>query len=102
MINNEAKIKAVLAICLFTISMVIVGSLCYEAGKQDGYREGYNQANEDWINYLNEVWDDFVDAVYLEGYNDGYHDGYLWGWVAAWVEYGADQAFRHPDGGLIP
>lgn len=101
MINNEAKIKAVLAICLFTISMIVVASISYEYGRQDGYVEGYSDADEDWRNYLNEVWDDFVDAVYQEGYDDGYRDGFLWGWVNAWLEYGADESFQHP-GGNVP
>ena len=102
MINNEAKIKAVLAICLFMNSMVIVGTVCYKVGMKDGYEEGYNQADQDWQDYLNEVWGPFVQYVYQEGYALGFNDGYLWGFVDAYREYGAGQPFRYPDGGLVP
>lgn len=100
--NDETKIKAVLAICLFTISMVVVGMLCYKTGWQTGYEKGYADADQDWKDYLNAVWDDFVDYVYREGYAEGYNDGYLWGYVEAWLLYGADQVFQHPDGRPVP
>lgn len=95
-INDETKIKAVLAISFFVISLLIVGMFSFEYGKQIGYDEGYADADQDWQNYLNEVWDDFVDVVYQEGYTDGYNDGYLWGFVNGWMEYGLDESFRHP------
>jgi len=102
-VNNEAKIKAILAISLFIISMVIVASLSYEYGRQAGYSDGYADADEDWQNYLNEVLGPFVDYVYREGYIDGYDDGYLWGYVEGWREYSTEEdPFRYPDGGRVP
>jgi len=102
MVNNESKVKAMLAISFFFISMIIVGTISYEYGRQDGYREGYADADQDWRDYLNNVWDGFVDAVYLEGYAAGFNEGYLWGYVEGWLAYGADQIFQHPHGGPIP
>ena len=102
MVNNEAKVKAILAVSFFMISMLIVGMFALDYGKQIGYEEGYNQADQDWKDYLNEVWGPFVDAVYREGYVEGYGAGYLWGFVEGWNTYGGDEVFRYPDGGFVP
>lgn len=100
--NTEQKVKASLAVSFFLISMLVVGLLSLEVGKQIGYEEGYAQADQDWKDYLNEVWGPFVDYVYREGYTEGYADGYLWGYVEAWNEYGLDEDFRYPFGGFVP
>ena len=101
-VNDEAKVKAILAVSFFVISMLIVGMTAYEYGRQVGYDDGYAQADQDWQDYLNEVWGPFVDYVYKEGYGVGFRDGYLWGFVEAWNEYADGEPFRHPDGGWVP
>jgi len=100
--NVELKVKIFAGISLFLISMLIVGMFSFEAGQQVGYDKGYNQADQDWIDYLNEVWGPFIDMIYREGYVDGYADGYLWGYVEAWNEYGLDEDFQYPFGGFVP
>jgi len=102
MVNNEAKVKAVLAVSFFVISMVVVGMLAYNSGYQAGYEKGYADANQDWIDYLNEVWGPFIDLVYQEGYAMGFDDGYLWGYVAGWLEYGEGEIFKYPRDPVIP
>jgi len=101
-VNDEAKVKAVLAVSFFIISMLIVGMFAFEAGWQAGYEEGYNQADQDWQDYLNTVWGQFVDMVWQEGYMDGFREGYLSGWVDAWNEYGTGMPFQYPHGGHVP
>lgn len=98
LVNDEAKIKAVLAASFFIISMVIVGSIAFEAG----YQEGYAQADQDWRDFLNESLAPFVDMIYREGYIKGYVDGYLWGWVEAWNKWGNDSVFCYPEIGTVP
>ena len=100
--NMEAKVKATLVVGFFLISMLVVGMVSYEAGQRNGYERGYAEADQDWQDYLNEVWGPFVDMVYREGYADGYSDGYLWGFVEAWNEYGAGETFQYPRDGLVP
>lgn len=102
MINNEAKVKAALAICLFVISMLIVGMTAFEYGQYIGYEKGYADANQDWVDFLNENLGTLIDMVYQEGYTTGFYDGYLWGYVEGWIEYGTDESFQHPDGGYVP
>jgi len=79
----ETKIKASLAVCFFLISMVIVGTVSYEVAQQDGYKEGYMQADQDWMGYLDEYWGPYIDMVYRKGYSNGYLDGYFSGWMDA-------------------
>ena len=100
--DMEMKTKATLAVSFFLISMLIVGLLSFEEGKQVGYIEGYFQADQDWKDYLNEVWGPFVDCVYREGYIDGFREGFLSGFIDAWIEYGAGESFRYPHDSLIP
>lgn len=102
MVNDEAKVKAFLAVSFFVISMVIVGMFAYNTAYRTGYEDGYADADQDWIDYLNEVWGPFVDLVYQEGYDAGYYDGYLWGFVDGWLEYGREEIFRYPSKPPIP
>jgi len=100
--NDETKVKAFLAVSFFVLSMLIVGMFVFEVAWQAGYEEGYNQADQDWKDYLNEVWGPFVDMVFQDGYLKGFRDGYLWGFVDAWNEYGADQDFYYPRNPFVP
>ena len=110
MIDNERKMKAVLAISLFTIAMVIVGTVCFKVGTQagydkgyeEGYNDGYADAEQYWMDLINTNLGPVIDAVYLEGYALGFQDGYLWGFVDAWNEYGNGSLFRYPNGGVVP
>lgn len=98
MVNDEAKVKAFMAVSLFMLSMLLVGMFAYNMGYEDGYAD----ADQDWIDYLNQVWGPFVEQVYKEGYDVGYYDGYLWGYVEGWIEYGGEEMFKYPRNPLIP
>lgn len=106
--NDNVRIKAVVLVSVFVLSMVVVGTIAYKMGAkaeyERGYNDGYAAAEEYWIDLINTNLGPLIDAVYLEGYAYGFQDGYLWGWVDAWNTYGNGDDFRYPigGGGVVP